>query len=112
MHILCVVGWLYLLIYQHYEQIQKSIASTSSLKKSTEDLIRDDSAEADRIVKNIKDGKAKKSELDDKIKEMESNLAYMQKRYGIQINEKRYMVDYIFIADNLMPDITVLEREP
>ncbi|MEF2913353.1 MAG: hypothetical protein U0O25_03390 [Succinivibrio sp.] len=62
------------------EQIQKSIASTSSLKKSTEDLIRDDSVEADRIVKNIKDGKAKKSELDDKIKEMESNLAYMQKR--------------------------------
>ena len=38
------------------------------------------------------------------------DLAYMQKRYGIQINEKRYMVDYIFIADNLMPDITVLEK--
>ena len=38
------------------------------------------------------------------------DLAYMQERYGIQINEKRYAVDYIFIADNLMPDITVLEK--
>lgn len=38
------------------------------------------------------------------------DLAYMQERYGIQINEKRYVVDYIFIADNLMPDITVLEK--
>lgn len=38
------------------------------------------------------------------------DLAYMQECYGIQINEKRYVVDYIFIADNLMPDITVLEK--
>lgn len=62
------------------EQIQKSIASTSSLKNSTEELLKDDSTEADRIVKNIKDGKAQKSDLDKKIKEMDSNLAYMKKR--------------------------------
>lgn len=38
------------------------------------------------------------------------DLAYMQERYGVQIDEKRYIVDYISIADNLMPDITVLEK--
>ena len=38
------------------------------------------------------------------------DLAYMQERYGVQIDEKLYVVDYIFIADNLMPDITVLEK--
>ena len=37
------------------------------------------------------------------------DLAYMQEQYGVQIDESRFMVDYIFIADNLMPDITVLE---
>ena len=38
------------------------------------------------------------------------NLEYMQKHYGIRINEEEYTVIYQMIASNLMPDITVLEK--
>ena len=37
------------------------------------------------------------------------DLEYMEKHYGIRINEKRYQVIYDAFASNLMPDITVLE---
>lgn len=40
------------------------------------------------------------------------SLGYMREHYGIQINDELYAVDYVVFADNLMPDITVLEREP
>lgn len=40
------------------------------------------------------------------------NLEYLTSRYGIQIDEKRYVVYYDAIGMNLMPDITVLERNP
>lgn len=39
------------------------------------------------------------------------DLQYLQEHYGIRINEDEYMVVYEVIASNLMPDITVLERE-
>ena len=39
------------------------------------------------------------------------DLAYMQEHYGIRINEEEYTVIYESIASNLMPDITVLDRE-
>lgn len=39
------------------------------------------------------------------------SLAYMQEHYGIRINEE-YTVIYEAVASNLMPDITVLDREP
>lgn len=38
------------------------------------------------------------------------NVEYMKEHYGIQINEERYRVIYDAFAENLMPDITVLER--
>ena len=38
------------------------------------------------------------------------DLAYLEKHYGIQVDEKRYAVFYEVFASNLMPDITVLER--
>ena len=38
------------------------------------------------------------------------NLEYLEEHYGIQVNHSRYVVDYISIAENLMPDITVLEK--
>ena len=38
------------------------------------------------------------------------DLAYLEEHYGIQINEERYMVTYDALAENLMPDITVLDR--
>lgn len=37
------------------------------------------------------------------------DLAYLQQHYGIQIDETHYIVHYVYIAANLMPDITVLE---
>ena len=40
------------------------------------------------------------------------NLEYMREHYGIRFDEERYLVDYQMIASNLMPDITVLERNP
>lgn len=38
-------------------------------------------------------------------------LDYLRHHYGVQIEEDRYLVFYEIFADNLMPDITVLERE-
>ena len=40
------------------------------------------------------------------------DLAYLTSHYGTQIDERLYAVDYRPIAENLMPDITVLEIEP
>ena len=38
-------------------------------------------------------------------------LDYLVQNYGIQINEDRYAVFYEVFAENLMPEITVLEKE-
>lgn len=38
------------------------------------------------------------------------DLNYLKMHYGIQVDEKRYVVIYEPIGSNLMPDITVLER--
>ena len=39
-------------------------------------------------------------------------LEYLKERYGVQVDENRYTVFYDVFADNLMPDITVLENAP
>ncbi len=39
------------------------------------------------------------------------SLEALCSRYGIQIDETRFFVHYEVFAENLMPDITVLERE-
>lgn len=41
-----------------------------------------------------------------------SSLDYLTEHYGLQIDEKRYTVHYTAFAENLMPDITVLENMP
>ena len=38
------------------------------------------------------------------------NVEYLKKHYGVQIDESRYTVFYEIFAENLMPDITVLEK--
>lgn len=38
------------------------------------------------------------------------DVEYMKEHYGIQIDEERYLVKYEVFAENLMPDITVLEK--
>ena len=40
------------------------------------------------------------------------DLDYLIDHYGIQINDDLYTVKYEVIASNLMPDITVLEKQP
>lgn len=40
------------------------------------------------------------------------DLEYLKTHYGVQIDEARYTVFYDVFAENLMPDITVLENEP
>lgn len=37
------------------------------------------------------------------------NLDYLKEHYGLQIDEEAYVVYYDIFAENLMPDITVLE---
>ena len=39
------------------------------------------------------------------------NLSYLEEHYGIQIDADRYAVFYDIFAENLMPDITVLDNE-
>lgn len=40
------------------------------------------------------------------------DLEYLKKHYGVQVDEERYTVYYSRFAQNLMPDVTVLENEP
>ncbi len=40
------------------------------------------------------------------------NVDYLKEHYGVQVDETRYIVDYTVFADNLMPDIAVLEQTP
>ena len=39
------------------------------------------------------------------------NIEYMQQHYGLRYDEKQYAVFYEIFASNLMPDITVLEKQ-
>ncbi len=39
------------------------------------------------------------------------DFAYVKEKYGIPVDESRYLVVYDVFAENLMPDITVLERD-
>lgn len=38
-------------------------------------------------------------------------LEYLKAHYGVQIQEDRYTVYYEIFGDNLMPEITVLEKK-
>ena len=38
-------------------------------------------------------------------------LTYLEEHYGVQIDRARYAVFYEIFAENLMPDITVVELE-
>lgn len=39
------------------------------------------------------------------------DVDYLKERYGVQVDEEKYKVDYQVFAKNLMPSITVLERK-
>lgn len=39
-----------------------------------------------------------------------ADLQYLEDHYGLQINRDKYIVRYESFAENLMPDITVLEK--
>lgn len=38
------------------------------------------------------------------------NVDYLKQYYGVQLNEKNYIVHYEIFAENIMPEITILER--
>ena len=40
------------------------------------------------------------------------DIDYLKEHYGLQVDEERYTVRYSAFAENLMPDITVLEIGP
>ena len=40
-----------------------------------------------------------------------ADLAYMEEHYGLQVDTRRYIVSYEIFASNLMPEITVIEKE-
>lgn len=39
------------------------------------------------------------------------DITYLKDNYGIQIDEDRFTVFYEVFGDNIMPDITVMERQ-
>ena len=39
------------------------------------------------------------------------SLSYLKEHYGVQVDESRYIVFYEVYGENLMPQITVLERQ-
>ena len=39
------------------------------------------------------------------------DIAYLEEHYGVQVDARRYIVHYEVFAENLMPQITVLQRE-
>lgn len=40
------------------------------------------------------------------------NIKYLQDNYGLQLNDKHYTVFYEAFAENIMPEITVVIRQP
>lgn len=36
------------------------------------------------------------------------DISYLEEHYGVSVDTDRFRVDYIFIASNLMPDVTVV----
>lgn len=39
------------------------------------------------------------------------SLEYLKEHYGLTYNEELFYVDYRITAENLMPDITIIEKE-
>ncbi|MEL4859717.1 hypothetical protein AAEU42_00545 [Pseudoflavonifractor phocaeensis] len=39
------------------------------------------------------------------------SLEELEERYGLRVDQERWMVDYRYVADNLSPDITVIQRQ-
>ena len=39
-----------------------------------------------------------------------TDLSYLQEHYGVTAQTDSYTVGYLYVADNLMPDITILPR--
>ena len=39
------------------------------------------------------------------------SLSYLEENYGLTYDHTRYFVDYQYIAENLRPDITIIERD-
>ena len=40
------------------------------------------------------------------------DLDYLRQHYGLQVDERHFDVFYEVFASNIMPDITVMEKEP
>jgi hypothetical protein len=38
-------------------------------------------------------------------------IDYLEENYGIQIDKDQYTVFYVIFGDNIMPDITVMEKQ-
>lgn len=38
------------------------------------------------------------------------SIEYMRQHYGLTYDENRYVVHYVLVASNFMPEITVMER--
>ena len=39
-----------------------------------------------------------------------TSVQYLKEHYGLQVDTDKYIVDYAFVAGNMMPEITVLPR--
>ena len=39
------------------------------------------------------------------------SLSYLEDKYGLYLDRGNYIIDYRFTGSNIMPDITVFEKE-
>ena len=39
------------------------------------------------------------------------SLSYLVENYGLTYNAEQYFIDYQYIASNLRPDVTIIERD-
>ena len=39
------------------------------------------------------------------------SLSYLEDKYGLYLDRENYIIDYRFTGSNIMPDITVFEKE-
>lgn len=38
------------------------------------------------------------------------SLSYIEDHYGLTYDKSKYMIDYVPIGDNIMPDVTIVEK--
>ncbi len=79
-------------------QVEKSIASTQTLKNTSEQTLADDKAEIESIKSNTAAGEQRTKALNKKLADMDANLKYMQERLD---SDRSMLKEYKNLRDDL-----------